>query len=43
MFHLIEFLFPGRAVLYLSASQQTRMSGFPAYGSFKIGFAVKNE
>jgi len=34
---------PGRAVRYLPAPPQTRTSGFPAYGSSKIGFAVKNE
>ena len=31
--------FPGRAVRYLPAPPQTRTSGFPAYGSSKIGFA----
>jgi hypothetical protein len=31
--------FPGRAVRHLPAPPQTRTSGFPAYGSSKIGFA----
>lgn len=38
----IAVVLPGRAVRYLPAPPQTRTSGFPAYGSSKIGFAVKN-